>query len=115
MRHRKAVSFSAVLAVGLSIPLAAGRAEAGGFETARFGADYGQPAMANAYAVYFNPGALAGSFGTELQIDGTLALREIDYTRSASSLTPSANALNDGSYASANSGLAHLSNVVAAP
>jgi long-chain fatty acid transport protein len=108
--------------VGVSLVLSAAclltprRAAAGGFETARFGADHGQPALANPYAVYYNPAAMAGTTGTELTVDGTLALRIIDYTRDPSSLTPrNASSPSDPTYRGANSGPAHLANVVAAP
>ena len=92
------------------------QAEASGFLTSRFGADHGHPALANPYAVYFNPGALGGLRGTHIVADGVLALRHIDYTRPASALSPSDKAtLNDPNYVKYNTGKNAADNILASP
>jgi long-chain fatty acid transport protein len=106
----------AVLAVAT---LTEGTARASGFLSDQFGSDQGQPALASTYAVYFNPGAMAGMHGTELTLDGVLAARSLDYNRSAAALssntTPGKVAVGDPIYTNANTGPAHLFNVLAAP
>ncbi len=100
-----------VLAVTAALP--EGSARASGFLTDQFGSDQGQPALANAYSVYFNPGAMAGMRGTDITLDGVLAARSLDYNRTA---TTSANGnLGDPVYTNSNTGAAHLFNVLAAP
>jgi long-chain fatty acid transport protein len=91
-------------------------ARASGFATSQFGSDHGQPALGNTYAVYFNPGALAGAHGTEITADGVLAVRSMEYTRSVSALSPSSTDLGTNpTYVNANTGKATLINVLAAP
>jgi long-chain fatty acid transport protein len=93
-----------------------GSARASGFLTDQFGSDQGQPALANTYSVYFNPGALAGMHGTEITVDGVLYARSLDYNRSASALSPSGGvAQGNPTYTDANTGQATLFNVLAAP
>lgn len=106
------IAVPAILTI-LSFP---GTAEASGYLASRFGSDQGQPAMPNAYAVYFNPAAIGGSHGTELTLDATLAWRTASYERPASALSPSGpNARSASGYESANTGKADLSNVLALP
>jgi long-chain fatty acid transport protein len=109
-----------VLAVTAALPEASARAS--GFLTDQFGADQGQPALANVYSVYFNPGAMAGMRGSEITIDGVLAARSLDYNRSPSALSysglqtnPPTGAVGDPVYSASNTGQAHLFNVLAAP
>ena len=91
-------------------------AHAAGFSTSRFGSDHGSPALSNPYAVYFNPAALGGMEGSQLTLDGTLALRTAEYTRFDSSLSPSDPAIKDNpAYTRANTGTNTLVNVIAAP
>jgi long-chain fatty acid transport protein len=99
-----------VLAVTVALPESSARAS--GFLTDQFGADQGQPALANAYSVYFNPGAMAGMHGTEITLDGVLAARSLDYNRST---TSGSDGLGDPVYTASNTGQAHLFNVLAAP
>jgi len=74
------------------------------------------PAMANPYAVYFNPAAMGGVKGTELTLDLTLALRQASYSRPFEALSPSnAGVEDDPQYRSSNLGDAKLSNVIALP
>src|SRR6476620_4162024 len=65
-----------------------GAAEASGFLNPRLADPHGQPALPNPYAIYFNPAALGGIHGTEIVVDGTLVYRTVDYTRSATALSP---------------------------
>src|SRR6478609_7306262 len=105
-----AVSFATLGAV-------APDAHASGYLAARFGADHGTPAMANAYAVYFNPAAMGGTgSGTQLVLDGTVLLRQVSYFRPTDALSPSpSNSGGDALYRSANTGQAKLGNVLALP
>ncbi|HEX3343505.1 MAG TPA: outer membrane protein transport protein [Polyangiaceae bacterium] len=96
--------------------LSGGTARASGFLTDQFGSDQGQPALANPYSVYFNPGAMAGMRGTDIVVDGVFAARSLDYNRSASALSYSGNTPSgDPVYTAANTGQAHVFNVLAAP
>ena len=100
------------VAAALLVP---GAARASGFLTDQFGNDHGQPALANAYSVYFNPAAMGGMKGSDLVIDGVAAVHGETFDRQAP-LSPSAS--NDGSdptYVLANTGQAKLLNVLAAP
>jgi long-chain fatty acid transport protein len=99
-----------VLAVTAALPEAS--AHASGFLTDQFGADQGQPALANVYSVYFNPGAMAGMHGTEITLDGVLAARSLDYNRTT---TSGSDGLGEPVYTASNTGQAHLFNVLAAP
>jgi long-subunit fatty acid transport protein len=89
---------------------------ASGFLTDQFGSDHAQPALGNTYSVYFNPGAMAGMQGTEITLDGVIAGRSLDYTRNTSALSPYATAANNTPlYTAANTGKAHLFNILGAP
>jgi long-chain fatty acid transport protein len=113
-RSRRSLLVAALAsAAGLAT---SGNAEANGFNTAEFGSDQGQPALGNVYSVYFNPGAMAGMTGSEITGDAVLALRQVDYNRSAAALSPNA-AGNAGTatYQQANTGQASLFNVLSAP
>ena len=103
--------------VALSIiALSPAPAAASGYLAARFGSDHGTPAMANPYAVYFNPAAMGGATGTQLTLDASIALRKASYTRSDAALSASnADVASDPAYRSANTGKADLSNVLALP
>jgi len=80
---------STLVLFALAGVLAAPSARAAGFSAARFGGDHGHPALGNPFAVYFNPGALGGTEGTQVVLDGTFAARSLTYSRPASALTPS--------------------------
>jgi long-chain fatty acid transport protein len=97
---------------------APGSAEASGFLNPRIGDAHASPAMANPWALYMNPGAIGGTTGTTLLVDGTAVLRFVSYERSANALSPSAGAAaanNDPKYADANTGKASATNFLAAP
>ena len=102
-----------VFALGLASPRVA---HAAGFATTRFGSDQGTPAMSNPYAVYFNPAAMGGMQGSQLVLDGTIALRSAEYTRFDSALSPSdPSTVGNPGYARSNTGTNALVNVIAAP
>ncbi len=110
---------------GISAALASSTAGATGYLTARFGADHGSPAIANAYAVYFNPAALGGITGSSLSLDAAILWRLASYDRPESALTPSAgtadaycqnlSAANCAEYKASNTGKSQLNNVAAVP
>jgi hypothetical protein len=104
-------------ALGAALIGGAPEARASGFLNPRLADPHGHPALANPYAVYFNPGALGGQQGTQIVIDGTLAFRTVDVTRAASALSPQppgAN-LSDPLYAGSNTGSGHAANVIGIP
>ena len=105
------VSVLATLGSSVAAP-----AKASGFLNPRLADPQGHPALANPYALYFNPAALGGIQGTEIVVDGTLAYRTVDYDRAASALSPSSpGAASDPSYRAANTGAAHAANLVTIP
>lgn len=118
--HARKATFAAItlltLAVGVGTPT---EARANGYLTARFGGDHGTPAMANTYAVYYNPAALGGTTGTTITADVSLALRYAHYKRPEEALSPSTNASDrlraDQGYVAANTGDGNLLNLLALP
>jgi len=112
-RLRLLVSLSAALAAALT----SGRARAAGFLNDQFGSDHGQPALGNAYSVYFNPAAMAGMTGSQLTLDGVAVARSMEYDRDASALSPSngSTQTQNPTYQQANTGTAKLFNVLGAP
>ncbi|MDP9034867.1 MAG: outer membrane protein transport protein [Myxococcota bacterium] len=105
-----------VLSTSLAVCLAASPAAAAGFLTSQFGSDHGAPALANPYDVYFNPAAMAGASGSQIVVDGVLAVHWATYDRSASALSPSVpGGVNNQAYREANTGTATLFNVLGAP
>ncbi len=93
--------------------LFAGSANASGYLAARFGADDGTPAVANPFAIYYNPGALGGVKGTKITLDGTLVLRNVSYKRSYEALSEECAA--DARCTAANTGEAKLSGLSVLP
>ncbi|HEY8039405.1 MAG TPA: outer membrane protein transport protein [Polyangiaceae bacterium] len=118
-RRLRFVLGATALSVGAAALLAPRTARASGFLTDQFGSDHGHPALANAYSVYFNPAAMAGTYGTELTLDGVVAARSLEYDRPASALSPSdpnnSAQTSNPTYQQANTGQATLFNVLAAP
>jgi long-chain fatty acid transport protein len=91
-------------------------AEASGFLNPRIADPHGHPALANPYAIYFNPAALGGMRGTNIVVDGTLAWRTVDVTRSATGLSPQVpTSLDDPTYVAANTGGAHAGDLAGIP
>lgn len=119
LRHRSALASLAPLALaGLTAGAVLATptdAEASGYLTARFGSDYGTPAMPNTYAIYFNPAALGGTKGTTITGDVAVLLRWASYTRTPDALSPQTSDRNDPNYVTANTGKANLLNLLALP
>lgn len=92
-----------------------GEAQASGYLTARFGSDYGTPAVPNTYAVYFNPAALGGTKGTTITGDVSVLLRWASYNRPYEALSPQTSDINNVDYQNANVGRANLLNLLALP
>jgi long-chain fatty acid transport protein len=117
-RSRSAVALAPLALAGLAATavLASPRdAEASGYLAGRFGSDYGTPAVANTYAIYFNPAALGGTKGTTITGDLSLTLRWASYKRSDDALSPQTSDRNDPNYVAANTGKANLLNLLALP
>jgi long-chain fatty acid transport protein len=113
---------AAALLAAPAVVLMPSTAHAGGFLTDTFGSDHGQPALSNAYSVYFNPAAMAGMKGSDLTLDGVFAARSLSFNRAQSALSPNCGAssatcavTSDPTYVAANTGQATLFNVLAAP
>jgi long-chain fatty acid transport protein len=96
--------------------LSADAAKASGFLNPRLADAHGHPALANPYAIYFNPGALGGISGTQVVLDGTLAYRHATFDRAPSALSPSDPTLrSDPTYVAANTGESSASNALVIP
>ncbi|XXX75300.1 outer membrane protein transport protein [Sorangium sp. So ce134] len=106
--HRHRLALSAGLVVGLVGLVHAGPALAGGFATARFGGEHGNPITSNPTAIYYNPAGIAESEGIHLFLDGNLALRAASYTHAQA-------ASDDVTVPDANTGEATLLNLAASP
>ncbi|AGP40818.1 hypothetical protein BE04_17510 [Sorangium cellulosum] len=102
-RHRLALSVGLLGGLVWTAP-----AFAGGFATARFGGEHGNPITSNATAIYYNPAGIAESEGIHLFLDGNLALRAASYTHTQA---PS----DDVTAPGANTGAASLLNLAASP
>lgn len=76
-----------LLVPGLALALAASpAAHAGGFYSALFGGEQGNPITDDATAVYFNPAGLSLSSGTRLQLNGVFGYRQLGYDRPAGAI-----------------------------
>ncbi len=111
--------FATVLVAAGCTVVVPGRALASGFLTDQFGSDHGSAARGNAYAVYFNPGAMAGAPSTDITVDTVVAARSVTFNRTGplspgTGATGAANA-NNATYTAANTGQATLFNVLGAP
>ena len=115
-RNRSLFAASALALVGAS----ATPAHAGGFLTARFGADDGNATSTTVQSTYFNPAGLAMRGGTRITAEGLVGYRTVSYDRPEAAID---NVVPDGtketgtpqSGVGANSGHASLANLVAAP
>lgn len=93
---------------------------AGGFSSARFGAEQGHPASDHPTSIYFNPAGLALSSGTRVYGEGLFVWRMIDYNRPEEAID---NVVEPGEVAagtpreavSANAGDAELRNFLVSP
>lgn len=92
-------------------------AQAGGFASARFGGEHGNPTTDNATAIYYNPAGLALGSGTRIFVEGLIAYRNASYKRPEGAIDH----LQDGvagtptADANTNAGTAKLSNVITSP
>jgi long-chain fatty acid transport protein len=84
---------------------------AAAFATARFGAEHGNPVEANPTALYYNPGAIGFSDGTNLYGDVSIAARRVTWDHQKSGRDVAEPAGAEG----ANYGKATLFNVFAGP
>jgi long-chain fatty acid transport protein len=94
--------------------LSSGAANATGIAVARFGGEQGHPMADNPTAIYYNPAALALGLGTRIFVEGTFALRMLDYTRSQGAIDHP-NATPGTPDVAVNSGDNTLSNVIVSP
>jgi long-chain fatty acid transport protein len=86
-------------------------AHAAGFAAARFGGEHGTVVTTNPTALYYNPAGIGFSEGTDVLLDGNLALRGASWTHSQAPTDPPEPAGGQGS----NTGEAHLFNVFGGP
>src|SRR5579872_5294826 len=73
---------TAIVAIGTMVPLLSLKvspAEAAGFSAARFGGELGNVTASNPTALYYNPAGIGFSEGTNVFVDGILALRHVTY------------------------------------
>lgn len=97
-------------------------AHASGLLVARFGSEWGNPVTDHLAALYYNPAGLSLLDGTQLQLDGSLAFRSLEYARDVEAIDdilegdPNKGAGTPaGEGVAANSGTATLFNVLATP
>jgi len=102
------VSGSAAFAVPSS-------ASAGGFIVARFGGEDGHAASDSVTSLYYNPAGIAFGDGTRIYAEGTFAYRVVDYDRDAGAIDNVGTGTPEGDGVDANSGPAHLGNLLASP
>src|SRR6266545_1107111 len=74
---------------------------AGGFMVAHFGGEHGNPMASNPTSLYFNPAGLAGIGGTQIYLEGDLALRLLHYDRDPAAIDGTG---HDDAYVAADSG-----------
>ncbi len=82
-----------------------------GFATAQFGGEHGNVLTTNPTALYYNPAGIGFSEGTDLYLDGNLALRHATWSHSAAPTDP----IPPTGAADSNVGTASLFNVFGAP
>ena len=109
---RRALEYALPTTVALGVTLSASTAFASGFAAARFGGERGNPTEYNAAAIYYNPGGIGLSSGTNVMLDLTLAWRTASYVRPESAI--SAENPSDEEIA-ANAGEATLDNILLSP
>ncbi|HKP60011.1 MAG TPA: outer membrane protein transport protein [Polyangiales bacterium] len=73
-----------VLAILVSLIASATTVHASGFNIARFGGEHGTVNSTNPTALYYNPAGIGFSTGTQLFVDGQLAMRSLGWTHEAS-------------------------------
>ncbi|QED26621.1 hypothetical protein FRD01_05045 [Microvenator marinus] len=105
--------------LGATIALTSSAAFAGGFASARFGGERGNPTETNPSTLYYNPAGIGMSEGTQLMIDVSTAFRTASYDRPVSAIddqTPFPDDPEKNARAlAANSGQGTLNNIIASP
>jgi long-chain fatty acid transport protein len=102
------------LVIAASSVALSGAANATGIAVARFGGEQGHPMADNPTAIYYNPAGLALGHGTRILLEGTFALRMLDYTRPEGAID-NPNEAPGTPDLSVNSGEATLSNLIISP
>lgn len=97
--------------VAVALGAMASRARASGFASARFGGEHGNVITTNPTALYYNPAGIAFSPGSDVYIDGVLALRQGSWEHT---LAPT-DVANPPEAATGNAGRAAYFNVFGAP
>ncbi len=100
--------------VSLAVGGWASGASASGFAAAHFGGEHGNVTETNALSLYYNPGALGLSEGTDIIGDGELAIRHATWDHPTNQVDPAAPPLPEGS-GTGNTGKASLTNVFGGP
>jgi len=113
MRRRTAGAGLAALA-GVAVLSAPRDAAASGYAAGYFGGEHGTVVTTNPTALYYNPAGIGFSQGTDIYIDGTLALRGQTWTH-PSVASDQSDGPDPPAAAGANSGTAHLLNVFGGP
>jgi long-chain fatty acid transport protein len=98
----------------LAVATAAPAASAAGFASAYFGGEHGNVVESNALGVYYNPGAIGFSQGTDIFVDGQLVVRQATWLHPAQPPDPNGPALPAGADFG-NTGQARLLNVLGGP
>lgn len=119
-KHRGFVPRLACLAAAGASLLFVTEAAAGGFAVARFGGEQAHPANGHPTSIYFNPAGLSLESGTRIYVEGLFAYRNATYDRPEDAID---HVVNEGDAEAgtpadavgANSGTAHLSNLLVAP
>jgi long-chain fatty acid transport protein len=95
----------------------ASSADAGGFASARFGGEHGNPTTDNATAIYYNPAGLALGSGTRIFVEGLIAYRNASYKRPEGAIDHLADGVagTPTADASTNAGTGKLSNIITSP
>jgi long-chain fatty acid transport protein len=100
----------------LTSAFVAAPAAAGGFSTARFGGEHGNPTTDNPSAIYYNPGAIPATDGIQIMADGSIAFRWASYSHAQNTALPDTVEVPEPpNGVGANYGEANLFNVRAAP
>jgi len=89
-------------------------ARAAGLANTRMGGEQGTPVSTNPMALFWNPGAMGFSTGSQLGVYGELFIRHFTWTRSAAQQANDPNP-DPADAQGANSGTAHLLNVFGSP
>lgn len=94
--------------------LVSNTAFAGGFSTARFGAEHGNPASDHVTALYYNPAGISLLGGTNLYAEGLFVHRTVTYVRPEGAIDNPGTGTPDD-LLDANSGEANLNNFIVSP